>query len=216
MEIMKCVNGHSYDPSVTPECPECARLRAQGTVPLEDGRQDMYDKTEPVIRRTEPVKRMEPARNTNGPAEDYEKTMPVDYRKKMKKEEDKKPEGREAENSVPEEIRPVTGWLVCVEGASKGKDYAIHAEYNYIGRSTAMDICIQGDQTISRENHAIIAYDTQERMFYFAPSGGGSIVRVNGKAVLSNVELQAYDRLTIGKSEFLFLPFCGEKFEWTE
>ena len=211
MEIMRCANGHSYDPSVTPECPECARLRAQGTVPLEDG----YDKTEPVIRRTEPVKRMEPVWPGNGQAEEYEKTMPVNYRKKAEKEEEKRAEARE-ENKAAEEVRPVTGWLVCVEGASRGKDYAIHAEYNYIGRSTSMDICIQGDPTISRENHAIIAYDVLERAFYFAPSGGGSIVRVNGKAVLSNVELQAYDRLTIGKSEFLFVPFCGEKFEWTE
>ena len=110
-------------------------------------------------------------------------------------------------------ILPVTGWLVCVEGTSKGQDYRIHEEYNYIGRSNKMDICIQ-DPTVSRENHAIIAYDTQEKIFYFAPAGGSSIVRVNKKAVLGNVELKAYDRLTIGQSTFLFIPLCGEQFEW--
>ena len=26
--------------------------------------------------------------------------------------------------------------------------------------------------------------------------------------------LKAYDRLTIGQSTFLFIPFCGEQFEW--
>lgn len=35
MDLMKCENGHSYDPSITQECPECARLRGP-TVPLED------------------------------------------------------------------------------------------------------------------------------------------------------------------------------------
>ena len=77
-----------------------------------------------------------------------------------------------------------------------------------------MDVCIPGDATVSRDNHAIIAYDTLERIFYFAPASGGSIVRVNGKAVLGNVELKAYDRITIGQSQFLFIPFCGEKYEW--
>ena len=35
MEIIRCKNGHSYDPSITPECPECARLKSmEGTIPL--------------------------------------------------------------------------------------------------------------------------------------------------------------------------------------
>ncbi len=210
MEFIKCSNGHTYDPSITPECPECARLRGK-TVPL-DGAMDggfgsgNYGKTEPVVRDTmaanvggavhwADAKSYMEASSTS---ENYAPTMPVGYQN---------------EDTQKSEL-PVTGWLVCVEGASKGQDFRICEEYNYIGRSSKMDICIQGDPTISRENHAIIAYDTLERIFYFAPSGGGSIVRVNGKAVLGNVELKAYDRLTIGQSQFLFVPFCGENFEW--
>ena len=247
MEIMRCKNGHSYDPSITPECPECAKMNipnwnvagAMGgeTVPL-DGRNNgmnmngMGDvsvgKTEPIynnnqeyngyyngmgspnggfIDKTEPVNvnngmhwaDANNYRETNYASESYAPTMPVNFQK------------NEKERGA---VLPVTGWLVCIDGPSKGLDYRIHEEYNYIGRSSKMDICIQGDPTISRENHAIIAYDGQERMFYFAPSGGGSIVRVNGKAVLGNVELKAYDKLSIGQSVFIFIPFCGEQFEW--
>ena len=210
MEIIRCKNGHSYDPSITPECPECAKMKGE-TVPLERtgmvyGGSEDYGKTEPIHRATEPVNYQGAAHwadakdymGANYASENYAPTMPVNYQK----------EGND------KAMLPVTGWLVCIEGASKGQDYRIHEEYNYIGRSSKMDICIQGDPTVSRENHAIIAYDTQEKIFYFAPAGGGSIVRVNKKAVLGNVELKAYDRLTIGQSTFLFIPFCGEQFEW--
>lgn len=218
MNLKKCRNGHTYDPSITPECPECAQMYGK-TVPLKGGTVqggDDYGKTVPLYKPTEPVnfERDEKHwadvdRHGDVPfiSDDYKPTQPV-----MPGFRD---HGRQMENpGAAGVIAPVTGWLVCVEGPSKGKDYKIHPEYNRIGRGSTMDICILGDETISRENHAMIAYDSLERTFYFAPATGGSIVRVNGKAVLGNVELNAHDRITIGKSQFIFIPFCGEKFEW--
>lgn len=210
MEIIRCKNGHSYDPSITPECPECAKLEGK-TVPLEGMGQEVYGKTEdigktmPLNYNTVPVRQEESVhwadtqsyQQAGEASQSYGVTMPV----------------HEMGDNL---VRPVTGWLVCVEGAAKGKDYRIHEEYNYIGRSSRMDICIKEDTTVSRENHAIIAYDTEEKLFYFAPCSGGSIVRLNGKAVLGNAELKAYDRIQIGKCKFIFVPLCGENFVWEE
>lgn len=111
-------------------------------------------------------------------------------------------------------IDPVVGWLVCLAGKEKGRDYRIHSDNNYVGRSEKMDICIRGDETISRENQAVITYDTNDNRYYFSPGDGRSIVRVNDKAIFQTVELKAYDRITIGKTELLFMPLCGEKFAW--
>ena len=113
-------------------------------------------------------------------------------------------------------IDPVVGWLVCLTGSQKGRDFKIHSDNNYIGSSQKMDICIQGDEAISRENHATIAYDSKYRMFYFAPGESRSIVRINGKAVLMTAELKANDKVEIGNTELLFIPMCGEKFDWME
>ena len=63
-------------------------------------------------------------------------------------------------------IEPVVGWLVCIEGADKGKDFSILAKNNSIGRGESMDICIKGDTTISRENQARIAYDEKNNAFH--------------------------------------------------
>lgn len=111
---------------------------------------------------------------------------------------------------------PVTGWLVCTEGSAKGTDYRIHAGYNYIGRSEHMDICVRGDMQISREKHALIAYDHQERVFFFGPADGKSLVRINGKMVMNPTELNAYDVISIGETKLLFVPLCGERFNWDE
>lgn len=215
--FIECRFGHQYDPSITAECPECAKMGGR-TVPLMNngefafGAAEEIGATVPLRRDTVPVN---PVVGINwadtgeysatgpisGPAESYAPTMPVNYDK----------------GGINDKAsQPVTGWLVCIDGPEKGRDYRIHDEYNYIGRDTGMDICIAGDPTVSRSRHAIIAYDSQERIFFFAPSSGASIVRHNGRAVLNNVELKYGDRLQIGKGTFLFVPLCGEMFQWED
>lgn len=111
---------------------------------------------------------------------------------------------------------PVVGWLVCVDGPDRGRDYRIHDGYNSIGRSANMDICIAGDTKISREKHAVVAFDPDEKMFFFAPADGKNLVKLNGKTLMMAAELHAYDTLTIGSSKLKFVPFCGEEFSWTD
>jgi len=41
-----------------------------------------------------------------------------------------------------------------------------------------------------------------------------SLSYVNHELVFTHEELHAYDRITLGKAEFLFLPLCGERFDW--
>ncbi len=109
---------------------------------------------------------------------------------------------------------PVVGWLVCVEGPARGADYRIRAGYNYIGRAQHMDICVRGDNTIGRERHALVAYDQEERVFFFGPADGKSIVRLNGKMVMNPQEIKLHDVLTVGTTKLMFVPLCGEGFDW--
>ena len=115
-----------------------------------------------------------------------------------------------------EGFTPVVGWLVCVDGPAEGTDYRIRAGYNYIGRGENMDICIQGDNNIGRERHAMIAYDPQEKIYFFGPADGRSIVRKNDKMVMVPTELAAYDVIRIGSTKLMFVPLCGEHFNWKD
>ena len=53
-----------------------------------------------------------------------------------------------------EEENPVCGWIVCVKGPRRGKDYRVMDGKNFVGRADDMDIQILGDNKIARRNHA--------------------------------------------------------------
>lgn len=124
-----------------------------------------------------------------------------------------------------EVLKPVTGWLTCLEGPSKGRDYRIVAEKNFVGRSGEMDIRILGDDTISPRNHVTIVYDPEKNRTMLLPGDSQGLAYIlddedRWDAVYGPRELEAGDRLKIGQSIFLFVPLCGENsgfvFNWKD
>lgn len=113
-----------------------------------------------------------------------------------------------------QEMNPVCGWIVCIEGARQGKDYKIKSGKNFLGRADDMDIQILGDNKISRRNHAIIVYDPKKKETVLLPGDANGIVYYNGNAVYVPTILEPYDLIELGDSRFLFVPFCGITFEW--
>ena len=113
---------------------------------------------------------------------------------------------------------PVTGWLVCVSGEAKGRSYNIVNGPNYIGRRKDMDICIEGDISISRYRHAVIDYSGESNEFLLKLGESKEkiyITRDQKKRILEGtVKLEAYDLITLGRTDLMFVPFCGERFKW--
>ncbi len=99
-------------------------------------------------------------------------------------------------------------------GARKGKDYRIMAGKNFVGRADDMDIQILGDNKISRRNHCVIVYDDKQGKTVMLPGDSNGIVYLNGEAVYMPTQLQQYDVIEMGDSQFLFMPFCGDHFKW--
>lgn len=113
-----------------------------------------------------------------------------------------------------EVVDPVVGWLVCISGPQKGRDYRIMAEKNFVGRAEDMHIQILGDNKIARRNHAIIVYDPLKRNTLILPGDSSGLAYRNGEAVYIPTEMSQYDTIQLGNSKFLFMPLCGEHFEW--
>lgn len=228
MEIKICSKGHRYDPSVSSTCPQCAAESSAGFF-QNDMETTFFNEAKPGgavqdFGATEPVGPQSGMQGFGGG-----ETLPVENSGGFTSgdffsgetaagngvEDYESPTAPVIINDVAG-FTPVVGWLVCVDGPAKGTDYRIRTGYNYIGRADHMDICIKGDQVIGRERHAMIAYDFEERVFFFGPADGKSIVRLNGKMVMVPSELHAYDILKIGSTKLMFVPFCGEKFNWDE
>ena len=111
-------------------------------------------------------------------------------------------------------IDPVVGWLVCIEGPDKGRDFRIHTERNFIGRDPSMDIAIAGDASISRSNHTVVSYNPKKHSFSIAPGDARGLTYVNDDELLAAQPLTAYDVVELGASKLLFVPFCGDRFTW--
>ncbi len=109
---------------------------------------------------------------------------------------------------------PVVGWLVCVGGPSRGKDYRIRGGQNMIGRSPKSRIQITGDDAISRDKQAVIKYDHKGSDFWFLDGEGSNNNYVNEELVLQPVKLKKRDLIQLGETTVLFVPLCGEDFSW--
>ena len=107
---------------------------------------------------------------------------------------------------------PIVGWLVCIDGECKGKDYPIRGERNYVGRDRSMDICIM-DETVSRNNHASVNFDDRAGKYYYSPGMGRTIDHINDNPVFGTVELKKNDIIEIGSTKMLFVPLCGDKYQ---
>src|SRR5690606_18211719 len=113
---------------------------------------------------------------------------------------------------------PVVGWLVVVGGPGLGAYRPIFEGNNTIGRSPNQRIPIDfGDDAISSEEQAYIRYDSAERSFLFVPNlAKTNIVSVNDKRPTAAIPLQAMDVITMGRTQLVFVPFCGPEFDWSE
>jgi FHA domain len=197
MQQIQCSRGHFYDSEDHVSCPHC------GVVGLSAD----FSPTAPVA----PSKPMQHFGGSTKPAADGPTLR--------KGNSDDAPTQRYSPSGKPSDsqIDPVVGWLVCIEGVDRGRDYRIRAQRNFIGRDVGMDICIAGDDSISRINHATLIYDPRGNAFRIAPGDAHGMTYLNNEAVDVPTPLKPYDTIELGphgSTKLLFVPFCGEGFRW--
>lgn len=208
MTLVKCPNGHYYDASrFGNNCPHCGMSAGenvngdQTTVPLNvAGLSNSSTMTEPLnTPAASPAAAPVAAPAKADVTIDNDKTLPVTA---------------DMLDGMMERPAPVVGWLVCTEGVNKGTDYRLHQGRNFIGRATEMDVCIKGDNTVSRSSHAVIVYDPRGNLYLAQPGDSKELLYINDALVLNPVELKAMDILSVGNTKLMFVPLCGETFRW--
>jgi len=117
---------------------------------------------------------------------------------------------------TPAGLSPVVGWLVCVDGPDRGRDYRIHMEKNFIGRATGMDIAITGDDSISRDKHATIIFDPKKQVFWLLPGDSSGLVYLNESLINTPTEIHADDVIELGGTKLVMVPFQSKKFNWSD
>lgn len=115
------------------------------------------------------------------------------------------------------EADPVVGWLVVVGGPGIGQFRPVFEGNNTVGRSAGNRVAIDfGDDAISGDEQAYIRYDSSDRSFLFVPNlAKTNVVSVNERRPTGAVELAAMDVITMGRTQLVFVPFCGPEFDWS-
>ncbi|MEX5727139.1 hypothetical protein Ga0609869_000492 [Rhodovulum iodosum] len=107
------------------------------------------------------------------------------------------------------------GWLVVMKGPGRGASFTLYSGVSQIGRGEDQAVRLDfGDDTISRSNHALLAYDSEQRKFFLGHGGKVNIVRLNDRPVLSTEEISGNDLIRIGETTLRFVAFCGSDFDW--
>ena len=183
MAIVRCDMGHFYDSGKSSSCPHCESSIG--------GMDDVKTVSGSVLERMSRAAGPEIV-DFGAPKPGDEKTIGI-Y---------KKEHGWD----------PVTGWLVCISGPERGRDYRLHTGRNFLGRAANMDISVSGDPEISRENHCSVVFEPKTQVFLLAP--GGANTYLNKRAVTEAQELSSSDVIGAGVSEFVFIPYCSEGRGW--
>lgn len=186
MSIVKCQHGHFYDNVKHKECPVC--------------KNDNYTNNDnPTISSN--------LFGFNGNANADAQTEAID-----KNVDDD-------QMTIPlyvidNEYNPVVGWIISLTGAFKGKSFEIHNGRNFVGSSMSMDIVLTSDISIASENHFSIIFDNKTNRFYVM--SGVSSVFINGKRVTEPCEIFENDLISIGESNYIFVPYCKEGRNWND
>ena len=211
MEAKQCPNGHYYDSEKFTSCPFCKdenneTMPIGGTMPLTT---DSFDTVPPTMPFTDETASQQP--DSGYPDVELSKTVPIGVTASTAPQSESFGETK-AYDEANLGFVPTVGWVICIRGPHKGKDFRLVTGYNKIGRSREMAICLPGDDQITRESHAIIAYEPQSRKFFAA--GDKNMIYLNGSFMMGMQELHANDVIKVGASELMFVPLCGELFNW--
>lgn len=211
MTQTECGKGHIYDSDLYATCPYCngaqkvIHFTKSGSADGVQFGQDVYSQQETVAGDGGAV-------FGRSILEDDTPTMaPEEYRREHSIHEEIHTRG-DLQNSLG--FDPVVGWLVCIEGRSRGQDWRLLGRINTIGSSESMDVCIKGDPGISQIEHARLGYDPKNNRFRLIPAQSTNNIYLNDDVVDVPTQLAPYDVIEFGETKLLFLPLCTEHFNW--
>lgn len=198
MAITRCPNGHYYDDAKFSRCPHCSSFGAAGapdeTVGIPSvGASGLFAGDDEKTVSKFPASGADDEKTERFGGDEFEKTIGI-----MK--------GALKTN-------PVVGWLVCIEGPEKGRDYRIHSGRNFIGRTWKMDINIVDDRSVSRDNHASVVFEPYSCEFMIV-NGESVKTYLNGIPVTEPMHLAEGDKIGIGDSVYDFVAYCKGDRKW--
>ena len=110
--------------------------------------------------------------------------------------------------------RYVVGWLVGLNGSTRGESFAVRMGRNIIGRDRRSDIVVNDDQASS--HHADLVFRPEEKRYILMDHNSTNGTYVNDAEIEPRRDLSARDIIRIGSHRFVFAPLCEDGFHWDD
>jgi len=224
MKLVRCARKHFYDSDTFDECPHCEELGDAVNNSGADRRQSTHVYEHQARRIDDEFSDIGVPGNSSQSPVTYSPQSSASRPQSLQSlvnaaVADKSSEPEDAQTMAFYDFgdaEPVVGWLVCIRGEYIGQSFNLKSGTNFIGRSMTMDIPLAKDTKVSRDKHAIITFDPQNRVFFVQPGESRGLTYMNGELLLAFRPLGNGEKITVGGSEFIFVPFCGESFTWED
>jgi hypothetical protein len=116
---------------------------------------------------------------------------------------------------APAQGRFPVGWVVVTDGPGKGSFFSLFNGVSQVGRGADQTVRLDfGDMSISRNNHAAIAYDDEANAFFLGHGGKANLVRLNHRPVVSTEPMHHLDMIRLGETTLRFVALCKDDFRW--
>ena len=200
MADKRCENGHFIDESwdLCPYCP-AAEGGPEQEIPIVRPSRAVAAPSEPprvAAAAPQPAARREGATSQQPPMERTVAVPKMDLQGQMQVK------------------RYVVGWLVGLNGTTRGESYPVRMGRNVLGRDRRSDVVVNDDQASS--HHADLVFRPEERRFILMDHNSTNGTYVNDVEIEPRTDLAGKDVIRIGSHRFLFLPLCQDGFYWDD
>lgn len=110
--------------------------------------------------------------------------------------------------------RFVVGWLIGLNGKTRGESFPIRIGRNVIGRDRKAEVNIDDDQV--SVHHADLVFRPEERRYILMDSNSTNGTFLNDEEIQSRTDLVAEDVLRFGSQRYLFIPLCRDGLYWED
>ncbi|HSP13756.1 MAG TPA: FHA domain-containing protein [Thermoanaerobaculia bacterium] len=201
MADKRCENGHFIDESWD-LCPYCPADSSEAEIPIVRPSRAVAP-AEPAPARPAPAVQPPPVRRDVPPSPmqspPMERTVAV-------------PKISAADPAQAK--RYVVGWLVGLNGSSRGESFPVRIGRNVLGRDRRSDIVVNDEQASS--HHADLVFRPEERRFILMDHNSTNGTYVNEMEIEPRKDLAAKDVIRIGVQKFLFIPLIHDGFYWDD
>jgi pSer/pThr/pTyr-binding forkhead associated (FHA) protein len=110
--------------------------------------------------------------------------------------------------------RFVVGWLIGMNGSTRGESFPVRTGRNVLGRSRSSDIWVHDEQASA--HHADLVYRPEEKRYILMDHNSTNGTYVNGVEIEPRRDLVSRDIVTIGSHKLLFVALSDFGLDWDD